>query len=42
MDAHKLTKAEVTSAKEKADEIYRKIIQQAEINAKKASEKRFY
>lgn len=42
MDAHKLTKAEVTSAKEKADEIYRKIIQQAEINAKKANEKRFY
>jgi hypothetical protein len=42
MDAHKLTKAQVTSARAEADEIYRKIIQQAEINAKKANEKRFY
>jgi len=42
MDAHKMTKAKVTSAKEKADAIYLKIIEQAEIKAQKASQKRFY
>jgi hypothetical protein len=42
MDAQTLTKAQVSSAREKADEMYLKIIQQVEINAQKASEKRFY
>ena len=42
MDAYKLTKAQATAARVNADEIYRKIIQQAEINAQKANEKRFY
>lgn len=42
MDAHKLSKAKVSSARLKADEMYRKIIEQAEINAQKANNKRFY
>jgi len=42
MDGHKLTKAKASSAKLKADEMYLKIIEQAEINAQKANQKRFY
>jgi len=42
MDALKLTKAQVAAAQVKADEIYYKIIQQAEIIAQKANSKRFY
>ncbi len=42
MDAHKLSKAKVASARLKADDMYLKIIEQAEINAQVANKKRFY
>ena len=42
MDAHKLSKAKVASLRIKADEMYRNIIAQKEINAQKANKNRFY
>lgn len=42
MDAHKLTKAKITSARLKADEMYLKIIKKVEIEAKKSNNQRFY
>ncbi|MCJ8319707.1 MAG: sel1 repeat family protein [Colwellia sp.] len=42
MDAHKMTKAKVSAARLKADDMYLKIIEQTEIKARKASKSRFY
>ena len=42
MDAHKLSKTQIYKAHDKADELYRKIVEQTEIKARKAQKKSFY